>query len=342
VVCFSCSYSIESLPRGVLHAFEMIIDCHNHVGVDLLFYLRGEFPYGQHLSAMVAEGGELGVARWIVFPMVSNLSLDIAALKAGEIRPQGGLEKVPYAFENRRMLHEIFRLFPDLGQRTMPFAMLDPMREIQSQAAELRKLRAEFKIYGLKIQSTIIQSDIKCLAKEGRIFLELAEEWNLPFIIHSSVHPADCWAQARDILDLAEANPKVRFCLAHSCRFDRECLARVNELPNAWFDCSAHCIHCDCAVQDLPLVAPENRRFASDYHRPAQVMADLAAAYPNKFLWGSDSPFYSYVGEYEGGTLALMSSYQKEMATLRAQPAEVVERIAGANTWQFLGLPQPE
>src|SRR5207249_10902481 len=28
----------------------MIIDCHSHVGVDLLFYLRGEFPYAQHLS----------------------------------------------------------------------------------------------------------------------------------------------------------------------------------------------------------------------------------------------------------------------------------------------------
>jgi hypothetical protein len=34
----------------------VLIDCHNHIGVDLLFYLRGEFPYAQHLSAMVAEG----------------------------------------------------------------------------------------------------------------------------------------------------------------------------------------------------------------------------------------------------------------------------------------------
>ena len=316
----------------------MIIDCHNHVGADLLFYLRGEFPYAQHLSAMVAEGGALGVERWIVFPMVSNLSLDFAKMREGQIIFPGGFARVPYAFENRRMLREIYELFPGLGKATLPFVMLDPMRETAGQAAELRKLRGQLKFYGLKIQSTILQSDIKCLGRQGRVFLELAEEWDVPLLIHSSVHPEDTWAQARDILDVAEANPRVRFCLAHSCRYDKECLDRVNELPNTWFDCSAHGIHCDLAVRDLPVVAPPSRRFPSDYHQPAQVIADLAAAYPKKFLWGSDSPFYSYVGAVHGGVLALPSSYEKEVAALKAQPAGVVERIANQNTLEFLKL----
>ena len=320
----------------------MIIDCHNHVGVDLLFYLRGEFPYAQHLSSMVAEGGALGVDRWIVFPMVSNLSLDFAKLREGQIVFPGGFERVPYAFENRRMLREIYELFPETGKATLPFVMLDPMRETQAQAAELRKLRGEFKFYGLKIQATILQSDIKCLGQQGRVFLELAEEWDLPLLLHSSVNPEDHWAQAKDILDLAEANPCVRFCLAHSCRFDRECLDRVNELPNTWFDCSAHGIHCDCAVRNLPVVAPAARRFESDYQKPAQVIADLAAVYPQKFLWGSDSPFYSYVGQFHGGVLALVSSYAKEMAALKAQPAGVIERIANQNTLEFLKLKDGE
>ena len=39
----------------------MIIDCHNHIGADLLFYLHGDFPYAQQLIAMQQEGGALGV-----------------------------------------------------------------------------------------------------------------------------------------------------------------------------------------------------------------------------------------------------------------------------------------
>ena len=316
----------------------MIIDCHNHIGADLLFYLRGEFPYAQQLTSMVQEGRALGVGRWIVFPMVSNLSLDFAKMREGKIVFPGGFERVPYAFENRRMLQEIYDLFPDLGKSTLPFVMLDPMRNTKSQAAELKKLRRQYKFFGLKIQSTILQSDIKALARQGRCFLDLAEEWDVPFLIHSSVNPSDIWAQAKDILKIAEDNPRVRFCLAHSCRFDKGCLERVNELPNTWFDNSAHCIHCDCAVQNLPVVAPKARRFDSDYSKPARVIADLAAAYPTKFMWGSDSPFYSYVGRLDGGLLSLRSSYEKEVAALKAQPASVVKHIAEKNTLKFLKL----
>jgi predicted TIM-barrel fold metal-dependent hydrolase len=316
----------------------MIIDCHNHVGVDLLFYLRGEFPYAQHLSAMIREGRALGVDRWIVFPFVSNLALNIAKMREAKIDFPGEFETVPYAFENRRLLQEIYELFPELGKFTLPFVMLDPMRNTEAQAKELRKLRGQYKFYGLKIQSTILQADIKSLAQQGRCFLELAEEWGIPFLIHSSVNPADKWAQAKDILKIAEENSCVRFCLAHSCRFDKECLDRVNELPNTWFDNSAHCIHCDCAVQNLPVVAPENRRFKSDFSNPARVIADLAAAYPRKFMWGSDSPFYSYVGRLDGGVLSLMSSYEKEVAALKAQSKETLERIAHKNILDFLRL----
>ena len=77
----------------------MIIDCHNHVGVDLMFYLRGDFPYAQHLVTMTSEGRALGVDRWIVFPFVVPIAFRIEALQRGEIVFDGtGLEKVPYRF----------------------------------------------------------------------------------------------------------------------------------------------------------------------------------------------------------------------------------------------------
>ncbi len=39
----------------------MIIDCHNHIGADLLFYLHGDFPYAQQLVQMQQESGPLGM-----------------------------------------------------------------------------------------------------------------------------------------------------------------------------------------------------------------------------------------------------------------------------------------
>jgi predicted TIM-barrel fold metal-dependent hydrolase len=317
----------------------MIIDCHNHVGADVMFYLRGDFPYAQHLVTMTSEGRGLGVDRWVVFPFVVPVAFKIEALRRGEIVFDGtGLERVPYAFENRRLLKEVNELFPDEGRHCLPFVMLDPMRGQAAQIEELRRLRGDYDFHGLKLQTTMIQSFIKTLGEGGRGFIELAAEWDIPFLIHSSVGPEDPWAQANDILDIAERFPHVRFCLAHSCRYDRECLDRVNALPNTWFDCAAHCIHCDGAVADLPYIAERKRRFDTDYTNPARVIGDLAAAYPTKFMWGSDSPFYSYVAMLGGKRLALISTYAKEVAALKSNPPEVVERIANRNIRAWLKL----
>jgi predicted TIM-barrel fold metal-dependent hydrolase len=316
----------------------MLIDCHNHIGADLLFYLHGDFPYAQQLVQMQHEGGALGVTHWIVFPFVSYAAMDVTKFRSGGIAFGNGLETVPYAFENRRLLEECHRLFPDEGKKTLPFVMVDPMRNTDAQAAELVKLRSEYRFHGIKIQSTIIQADIKRLAHEGRVFLDLARQWDVPFLIHSSVAESDLWAQAHDILDIAEANPDIRFCAAHSCRYDKECLDRINALPNAWFDNSAHCIHCVGAVDDLPYIAPRTRRFDTDYRDPARVIADLAAAYPNKFMWGSDSPFYSYAAEINGQLVRLISTYEREVTALKASNTAVVERISSTNTRAFLKL----
>ena len=317
----------------------MIIDCHNQVGADLRFYLHGDFPYAQQLVDMTRQGGALGVTHWIVFPFVSYAAMDVSKFRKGGIGFGNGLETVPYAFENRRLLEECHRLFPEEGRRTLPFVMVDPMRDTDAQAAELMKLRSEHRFHGIKIQSTIIQADIKHLADEGRVFLDLARQWDVPFLIHSSVAETDLWAQAHDILDIAEANPDIRFCAAHSCRFDKECLDRVNDLPNVWFDNSAHCIHCIGAVNDLAYIAPRARRFDSDYTDPARVIGDLAAAYPNKFMWGSDSPFYSYAAEINQEVVKLISTYEREVLALKASPPDVVRRIAATNTLNFLKLP---
>jgi predicted TIM-barrel fold metal-dependent hydrolase len=309
-----------------------LIDAHTHVGVDLLFYLKGYAPYGLGWSELCEAGDALQVERFVVFPMPTHLALRADALREGRIESDGAWEKVPYAFENRRMASEIAR-HPQGATRALPFWMFDPAREPELQCEALRALHKEYPCAGLKVQATIIQSPISSLLGAGACLLDLAEEKNWPVLIHTSVHPSDPWSPVADILRIVEARPRLRFNLAHSCRFDRPSLDRIAELPNAWFDCSAHAIHCDLAVQDRLSVAAKDRRFDSDYRDPVRVLADLAAAYPDKLLWGSDAPFHSYSDE----TLSLMSSYKREVEILRALGPEVVARIASTNILAYLG-----
>jgi len=316
----------------------IMIDCHNHVGVEMLNYLRGEFPYCQHLESMVREGCALGIDHWIVFPMVTNLSFDLKKLRDGKIESNPLYESVPYSWENRRLLWEVYDLFPDCGKKTYPFVIVDPMRNVDGQVYAIERLRQEYRFYGIKLQTTIIQAHILNLLIEGRRFLEMAEDWNLPVLIHSSVDPADHWAQAKDILEVVEKTPGVRFCLAHSCRFDKEYLDRVEELPNAWFDCSAHCIHCDLAVADNPIVATPDRRIDSDFTDPKRVFHDLARMYPDALMWGSDSPYYSYVAHYDQGFLSLRSTYEKEVGCTQGLETTLSEKVTHTNALRFLGL----
>ena len=318
----------------------MLIDAHNHIGADLFFYLNGFYPYAQDLPALVTEGGRHGVDRWVVFPMVANAWFDLAAMRRGQLQP-GGPEAVPYAFENERMLREIYEQFPELGRRTLPFVMFDPMREPAAQVARLRELRAEFPFYGLKLQATMIKSDAGALLGAGRCILDFAAEFDLPVLMHSSVTADDPWSEAGLLLRIAAAAPHVRFSLAHNCRFDRVYLDRIAELPNTWFDCSAHRIHCEGAVRDLPFIARPERRFPADYRDPTAVLHALAVAYPKKLVWGSDTPFQSYVAREADGLLSLRSTYAEEIACLRALPAAAQTAIAHDNTLAFLRLTDP-
>lgn len=317
----------------------MYIDCHTHVGIELGQYLNNGFPYGQHLPDLVHEGQGCGIDRFMVFPMVTNLTFNLAELRQERVVIEDGLETVPYAWENRRLMFEIYELFPEEGKSALPLAMFDPSRNTAEQGKALRALKADFKFVGLKTQPTMLQSPITALHEQGRIFLELAEEWDLPMLIHSSVLPSDIWSQASDIIDIAEKFPNVRFCVAHSCRFDKPSLDRIAALPNAWFDCSAHGIHCELALQDSPVVAPVGRRFDSDYSRPEVVLAHFAEAYPDKLMWGSDAPYYSFAARMPGGDrIGLISTFKLEADYFHALPEEARHKAGYANTLAFLGV----
>jgi predicted TIM-barrel fold metal-dependent hydrolase len=315
-----------------------IIDCHNHIGTELMFYMTSEYPYSQDIPSLIEHRASHRLTHWVVFPFVTNLACGLDALSRGKVNPDGIPGIVPYAFENDRMLKEIYTYFPEHSDKLIPFVMVDPNREVEGQVRELRKLREKYPFYGLKIQATIIESPIRGLLEAGDAFVQLAREWNIPFIIHSSYFKEDIWSQSSDILDVAEANPDVRFCLAHTCRFHKPSLERLASLPNTWFDCSAHIIHCQSVVRGLQNIADEPERFPSDYSNPAQVLKDLYAAYPERFLWGSDSPFYSWISDRGTLPCTLKTTYEEEIDALYQLPTEARQQITNTNTLNWLGM----
>ncbi len=311
------------------------IDCHTHIGIDPVFYLEGAFPYAQQFRSLVEESRAHGINKLVTFPFVSYYGLP--GTKFPSPQTEGFDFSIPYAFENERMLGEIYELNADIASVAIPFVILDPARCQQAQADFLRSLRKKFPIQGFKIQPTIIKAPIRELLVGGRCLMDLAAEWNVPVLIHSSISPEDIWSQASDILDIAEEWPSVRFCLAHSCRFDLPSLERLGGLPNTWFDCSAHCIHCDAVVDGLGVVAPPERLIAADFTRPEQVMKVLAELLPDRMMWGSDAPFYSYVAKHDGATLRLLSSYAREVAALGLLSDSEKSAVLHDNTLRFLG-----
>ena len=320
---------------------EKIIDVHSHVGVELYRYVRDEYPYCQDLRTLFTHADRTGVTRCVVFPCVSYQAMDLVQLRDSKVVLDERLDSVPYARENRRLLKEIYEYFPDLALRTIPFVNLDPLRKVNEQIALLRKLRREHPFHGLKIQPFAIQSPIRALLEEGSLFLAFAREHDLPFIIHSSIDAGDRFSQCADILAVAEANPDLRFCLAHSCRFHRPSLDRVAALPNTWFDCSAHGIHCQLAAQDHPVVAKREERFEADYRNPGSVLNDLAQCYPGKMMWGSDSPAHSYASSFGGISLSLWSSYDLETKYLREIDSNFRAPVGWENAQAFLGKAAP-
>lgn len=311
----------------------MRIDNHTHIGFDPLFYLQGWSPYCLDIPRLFSETEGAGIDAFVVFPFVAYMALDMDMLKRNRIVLSDDADAVPYAFENRRLCDDIQRCPASWRDRLWPFLMADPSRRPADQVRQWEKLPADYKTYGIKLQTHTIQSPVIALLNEGTCMLDYAEANDRPLLIHSSVRAEDKWSQCADILHVVESRPNVRFVLAHSCRFDVNTLERVAALPNAWFDCSAFGVHCICAQRDLPAVAKQADRFPSDYTSPSRVLSDLAQAYPDKLIWGSDAPYYSI--EYD--RLQIRSSYRQEVACLDALPAEVQQQICFHNTRAWLG-----
>ncbi len=315
-----------------------IIDCHTHVGISTKNHLTGAYPYAMSAEDLLVRMDLLGIASSIVLPFDSSyyLAEELVAGEAG-----GMISSFPYEKENSGLLVEINEVFPEYRDRLLPFAMFDPSRETGRQAEHLRSLHMKYGLCGLKTVTTYNKSFVKDFQMEGNEVRDLAIEGKFPIVFHCSWLKTDIWANVFDVLEIAGKNPGMKICLAHSARFSKKALDMADSLPNCHVDTSAFKIHCDLAVADSAAIPPRKERFDSDYTKPAEVMKDLAEAYPDTILWGSDTPYHYFAQPWTdaGGDkkdVRLKARYDDEVNILKSLPDRIIAKIAYENTMGFL------
>lgn len=319
-----------------------VIDIHAHVGVSLKAYACLEYPYGQSLEGLYYRQRAAGVDVNVVFPYGLDLFFDLKALTEGTLRPADApLSPVPYGTENRTVLSEIFVFCPELRERFIPFVSVDPARRVAEQLAELCRLEAEFPICGIKISPVSCQAKITALLDVGRDFVDFARERDIPFLLHTTGDPNEGYSRPEFAFEVVDANPDVRFCLAHCICFDRKFLDMTRDRPNVWFDTAAMKIQVRMVHEDSPLVPPPAARFDADYSDHRKVTLALAETYPDKLIWGTDSPAYSYIcrrrqAENSYAEFRLKATYEDEKAALDFLPPDLRTKASNTNSLRFL------
>ena len=320
-----------------------VTDIHAHVGISVKSYAAQEFPYCQSLEGLYYRQKASGVDYSVVFTYAPDLYFDLGTLvREGRMVPaRKPLFEAPYELENRMLFKEVFEFCPEYQDRFLPFVVVDPVRKVREQLAALRDLAAQHPIYGFKVVPVGCQSKVTGLLEEGEGLLDFAEERDLPVLLHVTVHPEEQFSQASDTFRVVERRPRLRFCLAHCIGLNRAFLERAAAAPNVWVDTSALKIQVQAAHEGYAFMAPPDARFDWDYSDHCQVMRELLARFPDRIIWGSDSPSYSYIarrlqGEGRYLDFRLKGTYEQEKAALDGLAPHLREKACSTNSVAFL------
>ena len=318
------------------------IDSHNHAGVSINAYARQEYPYAATVEGIYYRQKACGIDVSVVFPFTPDLYFDSASFLDYRMRPaRRPISPAPYATENELLLREVYDFCPELTQRFLPFISVDPLRKVEEQCRSLEALSQRYPIYGIKVSGVLCQAPLTAFLKQGRPLLDLASEHNWPLLFHTTCSLDDCYSNSELAFQVIEARPDLRFALAHAIGFQQQALDRAGQLPNVWIDSAALTIQVQLAHDGSAIVAPKEQQFHADYRHPGKVLRALAEAYPNRMMWGSDTPAYSYIcRRRQGGDLIqefrLKAVYEDEVAALRFLSSDLQHEVANSNTLDFI------
>jgi len=320
-----------------------VIDAHSHAGVALGAYAKAEYPYAQTIEGLYYRQRQGRVDLNVVFPFSSDLYFDMRGLVGGNhVKARRPVSPVPFQVENTLLLREVFDYCPEISHRFLPFISVDPARETRAQMRHVEKVAKRYPVYGIKINPVMCQSPVAALLGLGQCFLSLAQERNLPILMHTSSVPADVCSYAGDAFKVIDANPGIRFCLAHCILFSRPFLDRALASPNTWVDTAAFKIQVDLC-RDLAEKGVISRRdlVEADFTNYDDVFAAVCSRYGDRIIWGTDSPAYAYIcrrqlNRTKWQDFAYKGTYEDEIRLLRNSSPHVRQNISNRNTISFL------
>lgn len=243
------------------------------------------FPTTQDISVLQHLLKKHSVSSAITFPMPSTLYYDTSKYWTKHKFVPSGFGDFPFQYENKYLLNQIkaFKV-----ENIYPFVSFSLNHKIYEQIEEINRLSESYRIYGLKYHTLADQHSALDIGKYGKVFLEFAQERNIPIMIHSGL---DELSMATNVIRLAISFPKVRFCIAHCGGFSQLFFKEYDEFcksfDNVYFDCSPIYVLCkDCIrhSEDYSLLD-------LNYNSPYEVCEFLTQKYSEKVLWGSDTPW---------------------------------------------------
>jgi predicted TIM-barrel fold metal-dependent hydrolase len=318
------------------------IDIHSHAGIQIKEAAQIEFPYCASVEDLSYRQRANGVDVSVVFPASPALYFDLQTyLDTGVlVKAERPISSAPYERENRLLLTDVFRFCPEHSHRFLPFVAVDPGRAVREQIEVIRQLEQEFPVYGVKIAPVACQSKVTELLGIGAPFLAMCAQRNWPILFHVAVSEGETYSQAADTFEVVERHPEVRFCLAHAIGIHRGFLERADALPNTWVDTAALKIQVELAYQKSPLMALPPNQLDCDLSDHTKVMQALVDRFPETIIWGTDSPWHSYIcrrlqGDGVYAEFRLKGTYEQEKAAMNVLSAEQQQQI-NANALRFL------
>ena len=319
-----------------------VVDVHAHAGINIKAFAETGFPYCSSIEDLFYRQTSNGVDCSVVFPITPELFFDIPHyVETGKLTPAARpISEAPYVRENQVLLNDVFRFCPERASHFLPFLSVDPGRKINEQLASLRELDREFPVYGLKIVPVACQTKVTRLLDEGEAFLGFARERNWPVLFHVTTDPGEGFSGAEDTFKVIEKHPELRYCLAHCIGFHRGHLDRANAMPNVWVDTAALKIQVQLAYENSSIMSSPPDRLECDYSDHLKVMQALVQQYPKTIVWGSDTPYHSFItrrfqGEGHYYEFRLKGTYEQEKAALDVLSPEERQQT-GLNALDFI------
>lgn len=169
--------------QQIIESRDALIDAHTHAGFDAINALKRRYPVAQNIADMVRKMKANGVDYALTFPCPSDLfwynPTSVINMGIWEVL-ESPAEEFPYQRANESHFYEV-RKFGN--GYILPFANIFPGVEEGKQIDFINELIKGDLLFGLKLHTLATHTKPTEL-KESK-FIELAEEFSLPIVIHS-------------------------------------------------------------------------------------------------------------------------------------------------------------